>query len=187
MPGEIVVHKDHGIGRFDGLETLVVSGNAHDCLRIIYEGNDKLYIPVENIDIISRYGTSDSLQPLDKLGSASWQNRKARLKERIKITAQELIQIAAERQLKESEKLYTFEGIYDEFCSRFPYTETEDQLRTIEEIISDLSSGKPMDRLVCGDVGFGKTEVALRAAFVALGERVEGKRTDLGEGGRLQL
>lgn len=167
--GELVVHKEHGIGRFEGLETLVVSGENHDCLRIIYDGGDKLFVPVENIELVTRYGGENDNVRLDKLGSASWQARKARLKGRIKIAAEALLKIAAERALRTAPMLAPLKGMYEEFCARFPYSETDDQLRAIEEVEVDLSSGKPMDRLICGDVGFGKTEVALRAAFVAVG------------------
>jgi transcription-repair coupling factor (superfamily II helicase) len=163
--GDFVVHQDHGIGRYEGLETLDVGGAPHDCLRLIYEGNDKLFVPVENIDVISRYGGEDAFVALDKLGSAAWQNRKARVKQRIKDIAQALLKIAAQRAIRESEPVQRPEGLYDEFCARFPYAETEDQLKAIDEVMTDLASGRPMDRLVCGDVGFGKTEVALRAAF----------------------
>lgn len=165
--GQLVVHKEHGIGRFERLETIRVSGEGHDCLLIIYDGGDKLYVPVENIDSISRYGSDTEDAKLDRLGSSAWQERKSRMKKRIKMMADELLKIAAERLLKKAPILHPVEGIYEEFCARFPYVETEDQMRAIEEVAEDLNSGKPMDRLVCGDVGFGKTEVALRAAFIA--------------------
>jgi transcription-repair coupling factor (superfamily II helicase) len=160
-----VVHADHGIGRYEGLETLDVGGAPHDCLRVIYDGNDKLFVPVENIEVLSRYGGEDAIVALDKLGSAAWQGRKAKVKQRIRDIAQQLLKIAAQRKLKDTEPMQRPEGVYDEFCARFPYAETEDQLRAIDEVMADLASGQPMDRLVCGDVGFGKTEVALRAAF----------------------
>ena len=165
-PGELVVHGDYGIGRFESLETLTIQGEQHDCIKIVYLGDDKLYIPVENIDLITRYGADDGVQ-LDKLGAASWQMRKAKLKNRIKIEAESIIKIAAERSMRKGQTLVAPNGLYDEFCGRFPYVETDDQLAAIEDVIDDLGSGRPMDRLICGDVGFGKTEVALRAAFVA--------------------
>ncbi|WP_236024880.1 transcription-repair coupling factor [Arenibaculum pallidiluteum] len=165
--GDLVVHVDHGIGRFEGLETIEVTGAPHDCLRIIYEGGDKLYLPVENLELLSRYGSDEAGAHLDKLGGVAWQARKARVKKRIKDMADALLRIAAERELRRADPVHVPEGVYAEFAARFPYPETEDQLRAIEEVLEDLSSGKPMDRLVCGDVGFGKTEVALRAAFVA--------------------
>jgi transcription-repair coupling factor (superfamily II helicase) len=165
--GDLVVHVDHGIGRYDGLATIPVLGAPHDCLRVIYEGGDKLFVPVENIDVLSRYGAESPGTQLDRLGSASWQSRKAKLKLRIRDMAEQLIAVAAGRQVKKAESLVPTEGLYDEFCARFPYVETDDQLRAIEDCVKDLASGRPMDRLICGDVGFGKTEVALRAAFVA--------------------
>ena len=163
--GEYIVHIEHGIGRFDGLVNIVTDGVAHDCLKIIYAHNDKLYIPVENIDVISRYGAEDSNVALDTLGGAAWEAKKARVKEKIKDIAEKLIKIAAQRQTKKAEIFVPERGLYDEFCSRFLYTETDDQLNAVNDVIKDLSLGLPMDRLVCGDVGFGKTEVALRAAF----------------------
>ncbi len=165
-PGDLVVHVEHGIGRYDGLETLSVAGAPHDCLRVIYEGGDRLFVPVENIEVLSRFGAETAGAPLDKLGGAGWQSRKARVKKRILEIAQTLIKIAAERQLKAGEVVLPPEGLYAEFCARFPYPETEDQLAAIDETARDLASGRPMDRLICGDVGFGKTEVALRAAFL---------------------
>ena len=166
-PGDVIVHVDHGIGRFIGLETLNIQDRPHDCVTLVYDGGDRLYIPVENIEVISRYGGDAAEVTLDKLGGQAWQARKARAKQRITEMAGQLLKIAAERQLKEAPKLSVPPGLYAEFCSRFPYQETEDQERSIGEVIADLASGRPMDRLVCGDVGFGKTEVALRAAFVA--------------------
>jgi transcription-repair coupling factor (superfamily II helicase) len=165
--GDLVVHVEHGIGRYDGLVTLQVGGAPHDCLRVLYDGGDKLFVPVENIDVLSRYGSEDAGVQLDKLGGAAWQARKAKLKKRIRDMADQLIAIAAQRQMRTADSLAPPEGLWDEFCARFPYAETEDQSRAIEDAIADLQSGRPMDRLVCGDVGFGKTEVAMRAAFVA--------------------
>ena len=165
--GDLVVHADHGIGRFSGLKTITVLKAPHDCLELHYAGGDKLFLPVENIELLSRYGADESDGQLDKLGGVAWQSRKARLKKRLREIASELIKIAALRQLKEAPSVAAPEGAYDEFVARFPYEETEDQDASIEAVLTDLSSGRPMDRLVCGDVGFGKTEVALRAAFVA--------------------
>ncbi len=166
-PGDLVVHVDHGIGRFERLQTIEVMGAPHDCLLLIYQGGDKLYLPVENIELLSRYGADDSDAQLDRLGGTGWQARKARLKERIREMAAELIRIAAARELKSAPAMEPTPGAYDEFCARFPFTETEDQEQAIESVLEDLARGRPMDRLVCGDVGFGKTEVALRTAFVA--------------------
>ena len=166
-PGDLVVHVDHGIGRFSGLQTLTVQDRPHDCLILVYDGDDRLYLPVENIEMISRYGAGEGAVALDRLGGAAWQARKARAKKRITEVAAELLKVAAERELRQAPRLAMQPGLYEEFCARFPYHETEDQQQTIDAVIADLSSGRPMDRLVCGDVGFGKTEVALRAAFVA--------------------
>lgn len=165
--GDLVVHQDHGIGRYDGLVTLDVGGAPHDCLRLLYDGNDKLFLPVENIEMLSRFGSETAGVALDKLGGASWQNRKSKMKQRIRDMAGALIRTAAERRLREAELFAPPEGAWDEFCARFPFAETEDQSRAIADVLEDLASGRPMDRLICGDVGFGKTEVALRAAFVA--------------------
>ncbi|WP_239992266.1 transcription-repair coupling factor [Rhodopila globiformis] len=165
--GDLVVHQDYGIGRYDGLATLAVSNAPHDCLRLIYDGGEKLFLPVENIELLSRYGSEHQGVALDKLGGAGWQTRKARMKQRIRDMASELIRTAAARKIRDAEMMAPPEGAWDEFCARFPFAETEDQSRAIADVLEDLASGKPMDRLICGDVGFGKTEVALRAAFIA--------------------
>jgi len=165
---DLVVHVDHGVGRYEGLETLEVGGAPHDFLKVIYHGDDKLFVPVENIEVLSRFGSESEGVELDRLGGVNWQARKARVKERIKEMAEALIKVAAARALKSAEAMERPEGLYDEFCARFPFPETEDQLRAIEDTLADLAGGKPMDRLVCGDVGFGKTEVALRATFLAV-------------------
>ena len=163
--GDLVVHQDYGIGRYDGLEKLTVGNAPHECLRLIYDGQEKLFLPVENIELLSRFGSEQGAS-LDKLGGASWQTRKARAKQRIREIAGELIRIAAERRVQDAVSVTPAEGSWDEFCARFPFAETEDQSRAIADVLEDLAAGKPMDRLICGDVGFGKTEVALRAAFV---------------------
>ncbi|CAN5162897.1 transcription-repair coupling factor [soil metagenome] len=165
-PGDLVVHVDHGIGRFEGLKTIEVQGAPHDCLFITYAGNDRLFLPVENIELLSRYGSDEQGAQLDRLGGGAWQARKARLKERVREIAENLIKTAAARELKPGDIIAPPEGLYDEFCARFPYEETDDQLTAIEAVLDDLQKGRPMDRLICGDVGFGKTEVALRTAFV---------------------
>jgi transcription-repair coupling factor (superfamily II helicase) len=164
-PGDLIVHVDHGIGRYQGMEVITAAGAAHECLLLEYAENSKLYLPVENIELLSRYGHEEGL--LDKLGGGAWQSKKAKLKERIREMADKLIRIAAERALRRAPVLEPPVGAWDAFSARFPYTETDDQMRAIGEVIDDLTSGNPMDRLVCGDVGFGKTEVAMRAAFVA--------------------
>ncbi|HEY1880383.1 MAG TPA: transcription-repair coupling factor [Caulobacteraceae bacterium] len=164
--GDLVVHIDHGIGRYAGLRTLDVMGAPHDCLELHYAEDAKLYLPVENIDLLTRYGSEGEGVQVDRLGGAAWQARKARAKERLRDMAEGLIAIAAARATREVEATEPPHGLYDEFCARFPYEETDDQLNSISDVLADLASGKPMDRLICGDVGFGKTEVALRAAFV---------------------
>jgi transcription-repair coupling factor (superfamily II helicase) len=166
--GDLVVHVDHGIGRFVRLANIEAAGAPHDCLEIHYAGGDKLFLPVENIELLSRYGSEEASVELDRLGGTGWQVRKARLKRRIREIADELIKVAAERQLREAPRLAVGHGLYDEFCAGFPYEETDDQQAAIDRVLDDLNAGRPMDRLVCGDVGFGKTEVALRAAFVAV-------------------
>lgn len=166
-PGDLIVHIDHGVGRYVGLKTLDLTGAPHDCLHLEYAGGDTIFLPVENIDLISRYGSEDAENQLDRLGGAGWQTRKAKAKKRILEMAAELMNIAAARELKRAEAVNAGQGLYEEFAARFPYEETDDQLNAIEDVIGDLASGRPMDRLVCGDVGFGKTEVALRGAFVA--------------------
>lgn len=165
--GDLIVHADHGIGRFLGLETLKAGGVFHDCLKLEYDGGDKLYVPVENIDILSRFGSDEGTVALDRLGGAGWQARKARVKANILEMAEGLLAIAAARTLREADKLAIPDTQYHDFVARFPYHETEDQLRAVSDVLDDLGKGSPMDRLVCGDVGFGKTEVALRAAYVA--------------------
>ncbi|MES1198620.1 MAG: transcription-repair coupling factor [Pseudomonadota bacterium] len=164
--GDLIVHQEHGVGRYDGLKTLDVAGAPHDCLDLAYAGGDKLYLPVENIELVSRYGSEDAEAQLDKLGGVAWQSRKARAKQRLRDMAEELIKIAALRAAKTAEPVIPPEGMWDEFCARFPYEETDDQLSAIDDVVGDLGAGRPMDRLICGDVGFGKTEVALRAAFL---------------------
>jgi len=165
--GDLVVHIDHGIGRFAALDTLQAAGTFHDCLKIEYAGGDRLYVPVENMDVLSRFGGEDSTVVLDKLGGVGWQARKAKAKKNLMLIADELLKIAAARQIQRAPSLAVEAQEYTNFTARFPYQETEDQDRAIEDVLGDLSRDFPMDRLICGDVGFGKTEVALRAAYVA--------------------
>ena len=164
-PGDLIVHVDHGVGRYKGLEVITAAGAAHECILLEYAENAKLYLPVENIELLSKFGHEEGL--LDKLGGGAWQAKKARLKERIREIADRLIRVAAERALRTAPIMEPPPGMWDAFSARFPYQETDDQLNAIEDVLSDMASGQPMDRLVCGDVGFGKTEVAMRAAFVA--------------------
>ena len=166
--GELVVHHEYGIGRFRGLESIELSQSKHDCIKLEYAGEDKLFIPVENINLITKYGSEDSLAQLDSLGSSTWQTKRARAKEKIKKSATYLMQIAAQRQSKKADVLEITPGLYEEFCTTFPYLETEDQENAITAVKEDLSNSRAMDRLVCGDTGFGKTEVAIRAAFIAI-------------------
>ncbi|MBN2907242.1 MAG: transcription-repair coupling factor [Rhodobacteraceae bacterium] len=164
-PGDLVVHVDHGVGRYTGLETITAMGAPHECIALEYAGGDRLFLPVENIELLSRFGHEEGL--LDKLGGGAWQAKKAKLKERIRQIADRLIRIAAERALRRAPILEPNHHMWEAFSARFPYQETDDQLAAIQEVLSDLAQGSPMDRLICGDVGFGKTEVAMRAAFVA--------------------
>jgi transcription-repair coupling factor (superfamily II helicase) len=163
---DLVVHVDHGIGRFAGLKTIAIGEAPHDCLELHYSGGDKLFLPVENIELLSRYGSESANVALDRLGGAAWQARKAKAKKRLRDMAGELIEIAAAREMRTAERISPPQGAWDEFCARFPYVETDDQLASIADVLEDLGKGRPMDRLICGDVGFGKTEIALRAAFV---------------------
>jgi transcription-repair coupling factor (superfamily II helicase) len=163
--GDLVVHVDHGVGRYTGLETITAMGAPHECLALEYAGGDRLFLPVENIELLSRFGHEEGL--LDKLGGGAWQAKKAKLKQRIREIADKLIRVAAERELRKAPALEPPEGMWDAFAARFPYAETDDQMRAIEDVLADLDRGRPMDRLIVGDVGFGKTEVAMRAAFVA--------------------
>ena len=165
---DLVVHIDYGIGMFMGLKNFDINGVNNDFLEINYAGSDKIFLPVENIELISPLGLADA--KLDKLGSANWQMRKATVKNKIKLIAEKLIKVAAERKLVNTKKVFLQKDLFQEFCDRFPYEETPDQLHAINDVVKDLSTGNPMDRLICGDVGFGKTEVAIRAAFVMVTE-----------------
>ncbi len=164
-PGDLVVHVDHGVGRYKGLETITALGAPHECVSLEYAGGDRLYLPVENIELLSRYGHEEGL--LDRLGGGAWQAKKAKLKERIRQIAERLMRVAAERALRHAPILEAAHHDWDAFSARFPYQETDDQLSAISDVVGDLEAGSPMDRLIVGDVGFGKTEVAMRAAFVA--------------------
>ncbi|NUR45849.1 MAG: transcription-repair coupling factor, partial [Sphingomonas sp.] len=164
-PGDLVVHADHGIGRYEGLTQIKVGNAPHDCVALEYSRGNKLYLPVENIELLTRYGSESEGVTLDSLGGEAWQRRKSRMKERIREIAGELIKVAAMRATR-SGVVAEPDASYPAFVDRFPYEETDDQDRAISDVLGDLEAGRPMDRLVCGDVGFGKTEVALRAAFV---------------------
>ena len=164
-PGDLVVHLDHGIGLYRGLEVVTALGAAHECLALEYAGGDRLFLPVENIELLSRYGHEEGL--LDRLCGSAWQAKKSRLKARILEMADRLIHLAAERVLRSAPIMEPPPGMWQAFAARFPYQETDDQARAVADVLRDLAAGRPMDRLVCGDVGFGKTEVAMRAAFTA--------------------
>ncbi len=166
-PGDLLVHAEHGIGRYEGLVAVDIGKAPHDCVMLSYDGGSKLYVPVENIDVLSRYGSESDGVALDRLGGVAWAARKGRMKQRIREIAGELMATAAARALREAEPAIPDPHGYAEFADRFPYAETEDQQHAIDDVLADLASGSPMDRLVCGDVGFGKTEVALRAAYAA--------------------
>ncbi len=165
--GDLVVHLEHGIGLYEGIVSIPVGESPHDCVALKYTGGDKLFVPVENIDVLSRYGEGGETVVLDRLGGEGWQRRKSKLKERIRAIAHELLKTAAARALQPATPARIETGEMAGFVDRFPYQETDDQQQAIEEVLGDMASGKAMDRLVCGDVGFGKTEVAMRAAFAA--------------------
>ncbi|MFK7843606.1 MAG: transcription-repair coupling factor, partial [Sphingorhabdus sp.] len=165
--GDLVVHLEHGVGLYEGIVSIPVGTSPHDCVHLKYAGGDKLYVPVENIDVLSRYGEGGDSVVLDRLGGEGWQRRKSKLKERIRAIAHELLRTAAARALQPATPARVEATEMAGFVDRFPYQETDDQQQAIEEVLADMASGKAMDRLVCGDVGFGKTEVAMRAAFAA--------------------
>ena len=172
--GDYVVHKKHGIGQFLGLEKITVNGHIHECLKLQYASQQKLYVPIESFDDLSRYGDSDMVVVLDELGSLQFQKRKAKAKARINEMCHELLQIAAKRKLIKAPLIDCDAAGMDRFSEGFKHIETRDQILAIQDVLSDLASGMVMDRIVCGDAGFGKTEVALRAiyAVVAAGFQV---------------
>ena len=175
--GDYIVHASHGIGKYLGIETLKMGGNHKDFLTVKYSGNDKLFVPIDQIDLIQKYVGSEGKEPkVYKLGGSEWKKVKSRVQSSVEDIADDLIQLYAER---EASKGYAFNEdaeMQKDFEAAFPYEETEDQIRCIEEIKSDMERIRPMDRLLCGDVGYGKTEVAIRAAFKAV---VEGKQVAL--------
>ena len=165
--GDYIIHKLHGVGIFHGIYTLKIRENNFDCVKLSFADNDILYLPIIDLDLIKKYKSDDgAIVKLDKLGNSSWQLRKAKIKNRIKEIALELLKIAAIRRTKEGRVFEADSTVYEKFAAEFPYIETVDQQEAINAVLEDLASGKPMDRLICGDVGFGKTEVAIRAAFV---------------------
>lgn len=166
--GAAVVHIDHGVGRYRGLETITIDNQTNEFLTLEYADEAKLYVPVTNLHLISRYsGAEDDLAPLHRLGSESWQKARKKAAEQIRDTAAELLEVYARRAARKGFAFPDPKTAYEAFSASFPFEETPDQQRAIESVLSDMLSNKPMDRLVCGDVGFGKTEVAMRAAFVA--------------------
>jgi len=168
-PGAHVVHIDHGIGLYRGLKHLKVAGTEGDFLNLEYVGNDTLYVPVERINLVQRYVGGDGAEPkLDKLGGSSWEKVKKRTKEAVLEMASELLEIYAAREVEQGHAFPHPGADYHEFAERFEFEETPDQLAAIDDVIRDMTRPKPMDRLLCGDAGFGKTEVALRAAVIAV-------------------
>lgn len=163
---ELVVHRDHGIGRFEGIQKISAVGIETDMVKIVYDNEDTLFICVDDIDLITRYGENNPLIKLDRLGVVNWRTRKDKVKKRIKIAAAALIKIAAARKLKKGKIFLPNDHFYEEFQVSFGFVETGDQMEAINAVEEDLANGTPMDRLICGDVGFGKTEVAMRASFI---------------------
>ena len=169
--GDFVVHEDHGIGRYRGIRRLEFSGRDHDCLEVTYQAEDKVFIPVEQLDRLRKYAGSEAEPPLlSRLGSNAWERLKERTKEEIFKMASELIQLYAERKAMPGVQFSPDTPMQQELEAAFPFQETPDQLRTVEEVKKDMEAPYPMDRLVCGDVGYGKTEVAVRAAFKAVAD-----------------
>ncbi|MBA2653094.1 MAG: transcription-repair coupling factor [Tatlockia sp.] len=167
--GAPIVHLQFGVGRYQGLKTIETNGTTNEFLLLSYAGDDKIYVPVTSLHFISRYtGVDSEHAPLHKLGSDLWQRAKKKAAEKIHDVAVELLEVYAKREAKPGHAYEFHHEEYQGFASGFPFTETVDQLRAIEEIIKDLQAPRPMDRLICGDVGFGKTEVAMRAAFLAV-------------------
>lgn len=168
-PGDPVVHEDHGIGRYRGLQSLQIDGREAEFLMLEYAGEDKLYVPVMSMQLISRYtGGASETAPLHRLGSEQWARARKRAAKKVRDVAAELLDLYARRQALTGFDFTIDRPLYAEFSSGFPYEETPDQQRAIDAVLEDMVATRPMDRLVCGDVGFGKTEVALRAAFVAV-------------------
>ena len=168
-PDDYVVHVDHGVGAYRGLRHMQVAGTEGDYLHLEYQGGDRLYLPVDRINLVQRYVSGDGAAPtLDKLGGTSWERTKARTRESILAMAHELLRVYAAREAHARPPYEADDPLYREFAARFPFEETPDQQRAIDEVLADLERPKPMDRLVCGDVGFGKTEVAMRAAMVTV-------------------
>lgn len=169
--GDYVVHVNHGIGKYLGIETLVINGVHKDYLHIRYQGTDKLYVPVEQIDLVQKYVGSEGKEPkVYKLGGSDWKRVKSKVQSSVQNIADDLIKLYAEREASVGHAFSPDGEMQRDFESSFPYQETEDQIRSIHEIKLDMERERPMDRLLCGDVGYGKTEVAIRAAFKAIAD-----------------
>ncbi len=169
--GDLVVHVDHGIGRYEGLVKLKVEGAENDFLQLNYRDQDRLYLPVERMGLVQKYMGLEGYTPiLDKLGGKSWERVKTRIKKSVELIAADLLKLYAARSIQKGHAFSAADSYFRDFEAGFPYDETEDQLRAIEEVIADMRRAAPMDRLICGDVGYGKTEVALRAAFLAVND-----------------
>ena len=168
-PGAPVVHEDHGIGRYEGLQHMNVGGAPAEFMRVRYAGDDRLYVPVSDMHLITRYtGGNPENAPLHRLGSDAWARIKRRAEEQLRDVAAELLDLQAQRAARQMPAMSAALSEMSTFAARFPYRLTHDQERAVEQVLDDLAAGRPMDRLICGDVGFGKTEVALRAAFAAV-------------------
>ena len=166
--GDFLVHQQHGIGTYRGLVEMKVRHLANEMLRIDYAGGDRLFLPVHRLNLVQRYGSADGVQPrLDRLGGSTWDKAKAKVKKSLRHMAQELLSVHAARELAPGYAFSPRDSYFEEFEAAFPFEETADQHAAIEDVLADMQSGRPMDRLVCGDVGYGKTEVAARAAFRA--------------------
>ncbi|OQY59981.1 MAG: transcription-repair coupling factor [Desulfobacteraceae bacterium 4572_88] len=167
--GDLVVHIEHGIGRYEGLVKLDMNGNANDFLLLCYKDNDRLYLPVDRMSMIQKYMGVDGFEPiLDKMGGSSWERVKGKVRKSVEKMAGELLKLYAARRVRSGYAYEKPNGSFQDFEAGFPYEETPDQIRAIEDVLDDMTSPTPMDRLICGDVGYGKTEVALRASLVAI-------------------
>jgi transcription-repair coupling factor (superfamily II helicase) len=169
--GDLVVHDEHGIGQYDGLVKLDLEGTVNDFLLVVYRGDDRLYLPVDRMGLIQKYMGVEGMMPaLDKMGGRSWERAKEKVRQSAEKIAGELLKIYAQRKVNAGHGYGAADSHFADFEADFPYEETPDQLRAIEDVLEDMRSPTPMDRLVCGDVGYGKTEVALRASFLAISE-----------------
>ncbi len=168
---DFIVHISHGIGRYKGLEKLTIDAITNDFMLIEYRDRDKLYLPVDRMDMVQKYmGVDEVIPVLDKLGGTAWEKAKAKAKKSVEKIAGELLQLYAQRKVRKGHAFGGDENYYRDFEAGFPYDETDDQIKAIEDVLVDMESPTPMDRLICGDVGYGKTEVALRAAFKAVND-----------------